>query len=278
MEYRGLELRDVPRFGAALLDALRASTANPIQADITLNAFQSALSYDTVGRAEVLERMVEAAPRVNGSGASIEVRQKFYELGRNALEQQLERAPGDARYELFAGVFYSAYGQKSDALTHFKKAHELSPQKQSILYALGNFYINEKAYDKAHDVFKQAYDLAPVNAQAGNYYALSLIYLGKEAEAKAFLKKNFGSDDLTGDLFLRAYVDASDWASVIKTLKLRIVADPSNMSDRQNLAAAYVQNGDKPSAIATLREMMRLVPSFKETGEEYIRQIQALGK
>lgn len=264
--------------GSALLDGLRASSSNPVQADAAFVHYEEALSYDTVGRPEVLERIIEAAPRLNASGATLQSRQKFYEMGRKALEEQLSRMPGDARYELFAGVFYNSYGQSAEALKHFIKAHELSPKKQTILFALGNFYLNVKEYQKASDVFKEAFDLETSNRQAGNYYAISLIYLGKESQARAFLREKFGSDDMTGDLFLKAYIEAGDWATVIKTLKVRIAADPSNMSERQNLAAAYVQAGEKASAISVIREMIRLNPSFKSTGEEYVRQIQALGK
>jgi tetratricopeptide (TPR) repeat protein len=264
--------------GTSLLQGLRASSSNPVQADVALARYEEALSYGTVGRGEVVERVIEAAPRFNASGATIQSRQKFYEMAKKALEEQLERAPGDARYELFAGVFYSSYGQNEEALAHFTKARELSPKKQTILFALGNFYLNTKEYQKASDVFKDAFELETSHRQAGNYYAISLIYLGRESEAKAFLREHFGSDDMTSDLFLRAYVEAGDWATVVKTLKVRIAADPSNMAERQNLVAAYVQMGDKASAIATVREMIKVNPSFKGQGEEYIRQIQALGK
>ncbi|MFA6158657.1 MAG: O-antigen ligase family protein [Candidatus Paceibacterota bacterium] len=264
--------------GTALLDGLRASSVSPIQADAALKSYEEALSYDTVGGPEVIERIIEAAPRMNSTDVPIATRQKFYEIGSKALEKQLADAPGDARYELFAGVFYNSYGQNDVALGHFIRAQELSPRKQSILYALGNFYLNAKQYDKATEVFRQAYDLEISNRDAANYYAVSLVYVGKEADAKAFLKEKFGSDDMTGDLFLKAYVQAADWASVIKTLKARIAANPAGMQDRQNLAAAYVQAGDKAEAIATISEMIKLSPSFKATGEEYIRQIRALGK
>jgi len=264
--------------GTSLLNGLRASSQNPLQAQATLANFEKALSYDTVGRPEVVERIIEASPRFNASGASIQDRQKFYELGRKAIEDQLLRTPDDARYELFAGVFYSSYGQNDQALVHLKRASELSPKKQSILYPLGNLYLNTKEIDKAVAVFKEAFDAEPSNRQAGNYYAVALVYSGKEAEAKAFLKDTFGSDDMTSELFLKAYIEAGDWPTVIKTLKTRIAADPKNMTERQNLAAAYVQAGDKTNAIATIREMIRLSPSFQATGEEYIRQIQALGK
>ncbi len=264
--------------GRELLDGLRAVSVDPIDPQLALDSFKASLEYNTIGRAETIERLIEAAQKVNSSGAPIAIRQGYYEMGRDALEAQLARAPGDARYELFAGVFYSSYGHYDKAEAHFLEAQRLSPTKQTIIFALGSLYLNTKEYDKAIAVFKQAYDLETSNRDAGNYYAIALIYAGREAEARAFLKQAFGSDDMTGDVFLRAYVNSADWANVIKIFRARIVANPTDMSLRQNLAAAYVQAGDKANAISVIREMIKLVPDFKAQGEDYIRQIEALGR
>lgn len=264
--------------GRSLLEGLRAISVDPVNPQLALDSFKASLDLNTVGRAETIERLVEAAQKVNTSGAPIAVRQGYYEMGRDALEAQLARAPGDARYELFAGVFYSAYGHYDKAEVHFLEARRLSPQKQTIMFALGSLYLTTKEYDKALAVFKDAFDLETSNRDAGNYYAIALIYSGREAEAKAFLKESFGSDDTTGDVFLRAYVNSGDWANVIRVFKVRIEANPSDMSLRQNLAAAYVQAGDKQSAISVIREMIKLAPDFKSQGEDYIRQIEALGR
>ncbi len=264
--------------GTSLLDGLRHVTVEPMQPEAALASFEKSLSYDGVGRTEALERVIEAAQKVNASGVSLETRQKFYDLGHRTLSIQLERTPGDARYELFAGIFYSAFGQNDEAEKHFLEAQRLSPRKQTILFALGGLYLNTREYDKALAVFKGAFELETSHRDAGNYYAIALIYAGREAEAKAFLMENFGSDDMTSDIFLKTYINASDWENVVKIFKARIAADPSNMSERQNLAAAYVQAGDKANAILTIREMIRLVPSFKSTGDQYIQQIEALGR
>ncbi|HEY9480676.1 MAG TPA: O-antigen ligase family protein, partial [Candidatus Paceibacterota bacterium] len=259
---------------ALLIDALRTLATTPVQADAALASFQRAVSYDTLGRAEVVERLIDASGAMNSSSVPLETRQKFFELTRSAVEKQTKRVPDDARYRVFAGSFYGMYGDYPKAEEEMLLAAHLSPNKQSILYQLGNLYVAEKAYDKAVAVYKQAYDAYPQNDDAARFYAMALTYAGKEAEAHTFLESRIGNESMTSDIFLQAYADTGNWTKVVSLLKTRIAANPSNMEDRKNLAAAYLQLGDKADAIATFREMITIDPSFKAQGEAYIQAIQ----
>ncbi len=254
--------------GTTLIDALRAVNSNPVAAEVAYTAFAKAVSYDTLGRAEVAERLVESIKPMNGNGISLETRQKYYELTKSAVDRQLERYADDARYYVFAGGFYGSYSQSEIAIEKLQKAVELSPKKQTILTQLGSAYVTSKQYDKALEIFKKAYELEPSYEVAKRMYGAALIYVGREAEARELL----GS--AAEDAFLSAYADMGKWTSVIPMLKERITKDPGNFQNRMNLAAAYFQAGDKTSAVATLREMINLDPSFKETGEQYIKEIQ----
>lgn len=255
--------------GTSLIDALRAVSGNPVNAELALTSFNKALSYDTLGRSEVTERMVESIRPMNGDGISLETRQKFFEATKIAVDRQLERYSNDARYYVFAGGFYGSYSQTDLAIEKLTKAVELSPKKQSILSQLGSAYVVSGQYEKALEIFKRTYDLEPSYAQARQMYGASLIYVGREAEARELL------GDAAEDAFLSAYAEMKKWSSVIPILKSRIARDPGNSQNRMNLVAAYFQSGDKASAVATLQEMIRLDPSFKETGEQYIKEIQA---
>lgn len=256
-----------------LIDALRATSQGPTQAPTTVASYEKALSYDTLGRPEVVERLVDASRSINVPEVSLELRQKFAEMAKKAVDTQIERFPGDARYETFAGSFYGFYGQMADAEKHFVAAANLSPRKQSILFQLGNFYVSTKQYDKAITVFKKAYDLDTTYADAANYYALALLYAGREEESKAFLNSLGGT--LTSDTVLQAYINTGKWDKAVPLLKAKIAANPSDMTSRQNLAAAYYQMGNKAGAIATVQEMIRITPSFKAQGEQLIQQIEA---
>ena len=58
-------------------------------------------------------------------------------------------------------------------------------------------------------------------------------------------------------------------------MKKRIEKDPTNLQHRINLAAIYLQAGQREMAVATLQEIIILDPSFKEKGEYYIKEIRA---
>ncbi len=258
-----------------LIDGLRAMTASPIQTDAVISSFTKALSYDTMGRPEVVERMVEAARNMNTASVPLDKRTKFFELTQKAVETQVTRYPGDARYEVFAANFYVQYALPEEALKHLKKAVELSPNKQTILFQLGSFHVLQRQYDEALAVFKRAYELEPSYDQALRYYLGALIYAGKGPEATALLTKlglnevNY-TDDLVG-----AYAQMGQWDKAIAAIKAKIAAEPTNPQTRMNLVAAYFQSGNKTMAIATLREMIALDPVFKPQGEQYIKEVEA---
>ncbi|HEU5114473.1 MAG TPA: O-antigen ligase family protein [Candidatus Paceibacterota bacterium] len=258
-----------------LIEALRTSATQQVDPQAALNAFDKALSYDTLGRPELVERIVQAVPAMNGANVPIDIRQKFRDIATKAVEEQLARFPGDARYETFAGTFYSYYGENDKAEEHFLKAVELSPRKQTIMFQLGSFYLTTRQFDKGLAVFKKAYDLDHDYTDAAKYYAVALVYNGKDADAKALLQSASLDTSMTDDNFLRAFIDLGNWPRVIAILKARAAANPTDMSTLQNLAAAYYQSGDKQGAIATVRQMEALDPSFKTTGDQYIQAIQS---
>ncbi|HEY4500405.1 MAG TPA: O-antigen ligase family protein [Candidatus Paceibacterota bacterium] len=259
----------------SLISALQAINTTPVVAQIALANFEKALSYDTLGRPELVERIVEAIPRFADQSIPIAIRQKFYEIGKEAIEKQLARFPGDARYEIFAGNFYSMYTKPEEAEKHYLRAAELSPRKQSILSQFGSFYVLYKQYDKAVPVFKKTYEMDTSYDNAGQLYALSLIYAGRENEAKQFMKERFDTTDVKSDLFLQAYINLGLWPKAIAILRERVALNPENKDDRMNLVSAYYQSGDRSGAIAVLRDYIAYDSLFKAQGEEYIKQIEA---
>lgn len=259
----------------ALIDALKAVSVSPVQADAALDGFTRAASYGTLGRMEVLERVVEAVPKMNTQDISLDTRQKFYDLGNNLIKAEVAAQPNDARLEVFAGNFYSFYGQAEIAESHLVAAEKLSPTKQTILFQLGSFYLTAKQYDKALAAFKQAAELDPTYTDSYKFYAIALVYAGRESEAKQLMLQKFGSSDMTDDSFLQVYANMGQWSRVITILNARIAVDPKNTENRRNLIAAYVQSGNITAAIKAVRDLIAVEPGFAATGEEYIKQLQA---
>jgi tetratricopeptide (TPR) repeat protein len=257
-----------------LIDALRASSVSPVQGQAALDAFVRAASYDTLGRPELVERVVTAVPAMNNNAVSLDVRQKFAEFAKGLVDTQIQRSPGDARYETFAGTFYASYGQTADAEKHFVAAAELSPKKQTILFQVGSFYLSSKQSDKAIAAFKTAYDLDHSYADAARYYAMSLVYAGRETDARAVLQGAGLDSSMADDDFLRAYIDSGNWAKAIALLKARIVANPKDTSSMQNLAGVYYQSGNKAMAVLMFRQIEAVDPSLKPQIDQYIQAIQ----
>ncbi len=260
---------------ASLIETLRYSSANPVPAQLVLTTLEKTLAYDTLGRPEVMERVVEMSQRMNTSDVPLEIRRKFREVAEATVETQLRRFPNDARYEVFAGSFYSMYGEHDKALLHFTNATKLSPNKQSILFQLGNFHIAYKEYEQAVEVFKKAYDLEHAHEDAAKYYAISLLYVGRDAEAEKFLTERFGTSDATSDMILQVYASVGKWDRVIAFLKARILLQPNNVTLVQYLVSAYLQSGNKTAAIGAIRDMVKANPGLKDAGDQAIKAIEA---
>ena len=149
-----------------------------------LDLFKQVIAYQSFGTAEAREQLGQFS--MNGfdrtKGLS-EVQRNFIILALGELEKQAAELPRDARYQLFAGSFLIQVGQVDQALPYLLEAHRLSPNKQTILFELGNAYYLKKDMAKTEEMFKQAYELAPEYDNARKFYAEILKQNGKTAEA-----------------------------------------------------------------------------------------------
>lgn len=151
-----------------------------------LALFKEALSYDSYGTSEVREQLAQISLSGIERGKELtRTQQEFLALADRELTTQAQELSRDARYQLFAGSFFSRVGMFEQAIVYLEKAHALSPAKQTIMFELGNAYYRNGNSEKAEQVFKQAYELAPAYDEARRFYAQILTANGKEAEAEA---------------------------------------------------------------------------------------------
>jgi O-antigen ligase len=161
--------------------------------ETAIENYQSALAYQTEGKEEIREQIVEGAGSVIASAASNNVKGAYYNLARQQMEEQLKETPNDARYWLFYGSFLTHVGASStdplvvEGISDLEKAHELSPNKQTILFELGAAYLNAGQYPNAMSTFKEAYELDTDYQDAKLYYVLSLFYVGDTKDAATLL-------------------------------------------------------------------------------------------
>ena len=137
-----------------------------------MEALKLALSYKTMGDAEVREQLISLTPSVlRSNGVDQKTKQDFLNLTFNEVENQIAIVPDDARYYILAGSLLNGIGNSERALSYIKKAIELSPRKQTMrfelvqsLYALGSSteamkeaksaYELDERYDQAKQVYK----------------------------------------------------------------------------------------------------------------------------
>ena len=102
-------------------------------------------------------------------------------------------------------------------------------------------------------------------------YGLALIYHNRLEEAEKILS----SIKVPVASLINAYLAIGDYQSVLQLWQQRVEAEPDNMQFRFNLAAAYLQVGERRQAIASLTKAMELDPNVSEQANYLIGEIRA---
>ncbi len=157
----------------------------PEGATKNLELFKETIVYRSFGTAEAREQLGQISMNAFDKSKGLsEIQKSFITLAAEELKNQAVELPNDARYQLFAGSFLVQVGQVDQALPYLLLAHQLSPNKQTILFELGKAYYLKKDMAKTEEVFKQAYELAPEYENAKKFYVEILKQNGKTAEAE----------------------------------------------------------------------------------------------
>lgn len=244
-----------------------------------LEFIKKALAYDSFGQQEVREQLIRMSNSFVSLDIDLGLKQEFFDLATSEMGKQIVEAPNDARTEFFLGALYANYGRRVDAETHFKRAIELSPNKQPIILELGRSYLNEKRYEEALEMLKRASELDPAYEQGHVLYAIGALQSGNVKLADQILLDNFGtvlySNSNSDDRLLRTYLDLGFKDRVLGIVENRATMDPNNLDAQLQLVAAYVEIDNIRQAILELERLTVEYPSFLEQGEEIIRELRA---
>ncbi|MFH0755581.1 MAG: O-antigen ligase family protein [bacterium] len=205
--------------------------------------FKKVFSINTFGNSEAREQIIHMSPYVaNANNVDAKTKQEFIDLAYTQMQEQIKETPNDARYQFFMGAFLNNMNQYQLALPYLQKAVELSPKKLTILFELAKNYSYLGQKEKALEINKSAYDLIPEYNEAKMNYVASLILNDQEILAKQIM----GTATTTNENIIRMYL--------IK-------------------ASAFIQKGDKNSAIIEVKKAMDIAPTFKEQGNNIIKSI-----
>jgi cytochrome c-type biogenesis protein CcmH/NrfG len=266
---------NVPGIATAynLIEALK-----PHQEGLSANIayLKTAESATGLGRQEAREQGIQfylQAKAANIGDANFQ--NSVAALVGSPMADEVAKNPTDTRLHVFFGSFLRQTGQIDNALTELTRAQELSPKKQQIMFELGILESVRGNADGALGWFKKAYELEPAYDTARFLYAATLLRTGQAGMADSLLKERFGTTTPDSDILLQAYIDIKDYPHVIAMAEARVAADPANTKKRIQLAAAYLESGNRAGAVKALQDAILSDPSFKAQGESYIQTIQA---
>jgi len=100
------------------------------------------------------------------SDTDLKILAQATELTINEFKKSIAEHPKDVRHLLYLGQLYNLatrYNREyiDDAKDILLQAYELSPKRQQVHYALGRAYLESEEYEKAIEIFKEAYILEP---------------------------------------------------------------------------------------------------------------------
>lgn len=261
----------------ALVGAITFSGGTPeALAERNFKRFQNLAEENGMGSQEVAEQLVQTATRVLAQNIGTEeIRESFFDLAVAEMREEIKRSPDDARPHLFLGSLLLRGGAFAEAEEMLLRGHELTPNKQTMLFELGVLFAAQGDTESAKTYFEKAFLLAPEFDQARVLFAAGLIYDGGLPEAEALLEERFGDAVIDDNTLLNAYAAAGRYEKVREIWEKRAADDPGNEQNHLSLAAAYIALGRTEDAVARIEHVIEINPAFRERGEFFIREIRA---
>lgn len=257
-----------------LLSSFQSASSGKI--DEAYAGFEKVLSYDSFGAAETREHFTNFASQVIAQqNIDASLKEKIYNSAVKEMKKQIELTPQDIRYMVFLASLYNKGHQYEKAVEILEKSIELSPKKQQLYFELGTSYLNNKEYNKAEEVLRTAYELDTNFDDARKIYAVALVFAGKVEESEKLLEEGFGKNLIPDERLIRAYVGINRFDRVVVLWGKMIELNPTNAQYRVNLAASYLEIGEREKSIEQLQKAIELEPKFKQQGEYYINEIRS---
>ncbi|QSH39029.1 O-antigen ligase family protein [Candidatus Kaiserbacteria bacterium] len=284
------------RTSTTLLDALSAIHVAQLQAnqdqengiesavsnvDRALELFEKAYAFDTYGSQEVAEQWSEAARKVAAATwVSTEQKNEWYNASINSLTHQQERVPNDARYPFFIGSTHYSFGDFAKATENFKRALELSPDRQRILALLVASTANSGDLESALTYAKTSFEAEKEYQSARILYANVLIRANLASDAIALLSETpiyAGDTDILAALISKGlHVQARDMWS--KALVANESVEKDDVGALFSLARIYVAIGDLNNARSEVLHIKKEYPKFTVIADQALEEIRTLSQ
>jgi Tfp pilus assembly protein PilF len=152
------------------------------------------------------------------------------------------------------------------------QAQSLSPSKQLIFIEQGAEALQAGDAKAAQQYFNDAYQVDPSVKDMAAYAASGDIFVGDLKGADALLVAAYGTTTPDNDLLVYAYYSTKNYARAIQIWQARTAANDTLQNDF-NLAALYMESGDKASAAAEVKHAIAAHPEGAAQGQAFLQQI-----
>lgn len=236
--------------------------------------FKKSLEGSAFARVEIREQLVSALPRVQGSAAATSTKNDYYTFVAKEIEAGVTEFPKDARVHYFAGVLYNSVNNLEASARYLAKSLELSPNKQTIMFALGDVLERQGKVQESLDVYKQAFQADESFVEPRLRYVDTLIAQGYKNEAEVIMK-DVSSDELLNLRYVNILASVKRFDIIVKLFESELQKNPNDIQMRVSLAAAYVEIGNQDAAIAVLQTISRDLPESKKQIDYFVSEIKA---
>ncbi len=238
--------------------------------------FKEAIAIHSFGTQEAREQLTQGTMQiVQSTSASNEIKQRFYDLAVAEMQAQAKESPLDARFPLFLGLVQEAFSKNDDAALSLQRAHDLSPEKQSIYFELARNAQLRGKDAQALEYFRIAYELEMTNKNARFYYAAALIAAGKTAEGESLIAPFVQTGEAADQRILSVYIERKEYTKAAALWRAKITAHPDDVQAYFTLAAIFYEGGNSASAIEALQDAKRVSPSVAAQADALIQQIRS---
>ena len=247
--------------------------------DTAFELFKKAEALGTYGEQEVVEQWGEATKKVAGmSWVSDETKNKWYAESVRAFEEQKQEVPNDARHPFFLGAVHYSFGNFAKATEQFKRALELSPNKQRILSTLTASTANMGDFESALAYAKQSFEADPEYKEARILYANVLIHTNSIEEAINILKDapiHAGDERILNALIVKGFDSEARelWEEAL------VANESISKNDTDAIFALvriYVQRNDITRAQNEARYMQTAHPELSALANQALGELETL--
>jgi O-antigen ligase len=263
-----------------IIDAFR--TNNP---DQVMAHFERALNRQSFGNQEIREQMTRKAQEIIfNQETKPETKDAVAKRVEEELLKQIEDKPNDARAHVFIASFYRSLGTPESldkSIEQLKRARELSPRKQQIIFEQGLAELQKQNKTGARDYFKEAYELDTSYTEARTFYVMASIAAGEPKLFDELIVTPEQKDSFfVNELALQIVYGAKNMEITKKIFEYRIEKNPKDSQLRASLAYVLNESGDTAGAIQILKKAGEDIPEFKTQAEQFMADMakQSLSK